>query len=145
MKCLTRRRNAKSGKSKDWKEEEGRKFEKEAEHRLPAANSLVDREKTQNGSQGQNADSICNVCPPVKLRLDEFDFEAQLVQDENCDESPSENASKEPFPGKYEAGPAFQEESHGEAGLVKKPVEAEESKSAKELRVCPFQMAENTE
>ena len=48
MKWLTIGSDTKCDKSKYWEEEEGRELEKEAEHRLPAANGSVYWEETQD-------------------------------------------------------------------------------------------------
>ena len=72
-------------------------------------------------------------------------METQLVQAKYGDESPCENATKEPFPGKYETGPTFQKKSHREAGLEQRPVETEESKTVKELWIGCLEIGKDNE
>ena len=105
----------------------------------------MDGEQTHDYSYSGDADHICDVCIPVKVHFIQFDFITQLVQHEDGHESPGENATKESFARKYEAGSTFQEKGHREAGLIEGSVKGEESKRVEELRIGSLEVGNNTE
>ena len=133
--CLTFGGGTKCDKSKDGEKDQRREFENETEDILPTPSGSMDRDEAQDKPKGWDADSVCNVCLPIELLLQKFDFETPLVEAKHGKKPPSENSSKVASPGKQEARPTLQEESHSEAGLEVWPVEAEESQFFKEQRI----------
>ena len=75
------------------------------------------------------------------------DFETKLVEGNHGDEPPGEDAAKEAGAWKDEAGPALQEKSHCEAGLVEGPdvVACKSRRRVKEVRMDSAQIGENSE
>ena len=133
--CLTFGGGTKCDKSKDGEKDQRREFENETEDILPTPSGSMDRDEAQDKPKGWDADSVCNVCLPIELLLQKFYFESPLVEAKHGKKPPSENSSKVASPGKQEARTALEKESHCEAGLEVRSVEAEASHFFKEQRI----------